>query len=121
MVKGLWRCSFGDPSMMALPVTIEPPSVPTRDRQSTLTQLQAVSKDYASRSGETVTALKDVTLDVRENEFVTLVGPSGCGTSTVLKILGGIIRATKGIHLFNGKPLDRPSRQIGMVFQRPTL
>ncbi|MBM2828232.1 MAG: transporter ATP-binding protein [Actinobacteria bacterium] len=108
--------------MTALLMAIQPPSVPIPDRQSKcLAQLQAVSKDYAVRSGGTVTALEDISLDVRENEFVTLVGPSGCGKSTVLKILGGIIRASGGTHLFDGKPLDKPSREIGMVFQRPVL
>ncbi len=108
--------------MTVLPMATQSPSVPPPDRQSkSLAQLQTVSKDYTVRSGGTVTALQDVSLDIRENEFVTLVGPSGCGKSTVLKILGGIIRASRGTLLFDGKPLDRPSREIGMVFQRPVL
>jgi len=86
-----------------------------------LIRVDAVDKEYATRSGDGVTALKGISLEIRENEFVTLVGPSGCGKSTVLKIIGGIIKATRGLVEFDGRPLEKPSREIGMVFQRPIL
>jgi NitT/TauT family transport system ATP-binding protein len=84
-------------------------------------QLQSINKTYNARSGGVVVALQDVNLDIQEGEFVTLVGPSGCGKSTVLKIIGGIIQASDGTMLLDGKPLTKPSREIGMVFQRPVL
>jgi NitT/TauT family transport system ATP-binding protein len=100
-----------------------PTRVPDTDvaKASPIIQLSGIGKAYASRAGQAVTALDDVNLDVRESEFVTLVGPSGCGKSTLLKIIGGIIRPTAGTQLFAGKPLPKPSREIGMVFQRPVL
>jgi NitT/TauT family transport system ATP-binding protein len=97
------------------PVAIE--AGPSRS----LISLQGVTKEYLARSGGTVTALSDVTLDIKENEFVTLVGPSGCGKSTVLKIIGGIIPFSRGRVLFQDQPVEKPSREIGMVFQRPIL
>jgi NitT/TauT family transport system ATP-binding protein len=83
--------------------------------------LRGIDKSYAARAGHAVTALSGVDLDVRDGEFVTLVGPSGCGKSTLLKIIGGIIAPSSGVQRFDGKPLDKPSREIGMVFQRPVL
>jgi NitT/TauT family transport system ATP-binding protein len=86
-----------------------------------LIRLEAVSKQYKTRSGVAVTALHDVSVEVAQNQFVTIVGPSGCGKSTVMKIAGGIIDPSSGVVEFDGRPLLRPSPKIGMVFQKPTL
>jgi NitT/TauT family transport system ATP-binding protein len=86
-----------------------------------LIKVQSVSKDFTTRSGTVVSALHDISLDVRDNEFVTLVGPSGCGKSTVLKIIGGIIPPSRGSVQFDGRPVEKPSRNVGMVFQRAIL
>jgi len=61
-------------------------------------------------------ALADVTLDVRDGEFLSLVGPSGCGKSTVLRIVAGLLKPDAGTVEF---PRGRP--EIGFVFQEPTL
>jgi NitT/TauT family transport system ATP-binding protein len=58
---------------------------------------------------------------VREGEFVALVGPSGCGKTTLLRILAGLLRGTTGEVTLKGTPVDRPRRDIGMVFQSPVL
>ena len=71
-----------------------------------------------------IVAVHDVTLDVKQGEFLTFLGPSGSGKSTTLYILAGFQQPTKGDILLNGRTLlDRPShqREIGMVFQRYTL
>jgi NitT/TauT family transport system ATP-binding protein len=52
---------------------------------------------------------------------VSIVGPSGCGKSTLLKILAGLMPATSGQAVLNGKPIDGPRRDIGVVFQSPVL
>jgi NitT/TauT family transport system ATP-binding protein len=83
--------------------------------------LRGIGKSFAARAGHAVTALQNVDLDVGEGEFVTLVGPSGCGKSTLLKIIGGINPPSSGTLLFEHRPLDKPSREIGMVFQRSVL
>jgi NitT/TauT family transport system ATP-binding protein len=61
-------------------------------------------------------ALADVTLEVRDGEFLSLVGPSGCGKSTVLRIIAGLLKPDAGAVEF---PHGRP--EIGFVFQEPTL
>jgi NitT/TauT family transport system ATP-binding protein len=58
-------------------------------------QVEHVSKSFAS-TNQTVHALDDVSLAVREGEFVCLVGPSGCGKSTLLNIIAGLERPDQG-------------------------
>jgi NitT/TauT family transport system ATP-binding protein len=68
-----------------------------------------------------VTALDDVTLDVREREFVSIVGPSGCGKSTLLKLVAGLVRPTSGSITLRGEPVNAPRSDIGFVFQKAAL
>ena len=83
--------------------------------------LEGVTKRFSTQANDSVLALDKVSLNIERNQFVTLVGPSGCGKTTLLKIIGGIISPTDGAIQFGGSPLLKPSRQIGMVFQRPVL
>ncbi|NPC58554.1 ABC transporter ATP-binding protein [Caenimonas soli] len=80
-----------------------------------------LNKTYATQGGAPIHALKDIRFDIRQGEFVTVVGPSGCGKSTLLKILAGILRRSSGEVIIGGKPVDGPSRDIGVVFQAPVL
>ncbi|MCC6195658.1 MAG: ABC transporter ATP-binding protein [Burkholderiales bacterium] len=82
---------------------------------------ERLGRVFETRSGDTVTALDALDFRIAADEFVTLLGPSGCGKSTVLKLIAGVIRPSSGRILFNGTPLAKPSRDIGMVFQRPIL
>ena len=86
-----------------------------------LVSLIGVSKQFATRAGIDIVALRDITLTIPRDQFVTLVGPSGCGKSTALKLIGGITPPSEGEVRLNGQRLERPSRKIGMVFQRPVL
>ena len=81
---------------------------------------QGIYKTFPSRDGE-VRALRDVSLTVSEGEFVSLVGPSGCGKSTLLRILGGLLEPDNGAVHIDGQTLTQPRREIGFVFQDPTL
>lgn len=87
----------------------------------TIIKMQNVRKVYRTRDRD-ILAVSDVTLDVKEGEFVSLVGPSGCGKSTVLKILADLIKPDSGTVQIGtpGAPFD-PSRDIGMVFQQSLL
>jgi NitT/TauT family transport system ATP-binding protein len=80
-----------------------------------------LNKTYRTRAGEDIVALEDVSFDVGAGEFVTVVGPSGCGKSTLLKILAGILRRSTGEVRLHGRPIDGPSRDVGVVFQAPVL
>jgi NitT/TauT family transport system ATP-binding protein len=83
--------------------------------------LEGVTKRFSTRANDSVLALDKIALDIQRNQFVTLVGPSGCGKSTLLKIMSGVIAPTGGAIRFDGSRLTKPSRQIGMVFQRHVL
>ena len=83
--------------------------------------VQGVAKTYATRSGESIEALSDVSLSVADGSFVTIVGPSGCGKSTLLRMLAGTLRPSAGRLAIEGQPVDKPSANIGMVFQSPVL
>src|SRR5947207_1544743 len=76
---------------------------------------------YETASGDLVTALQDINLRVEENEFLTIVGPSGCGKSTLLKLAAGLMLPTRGKVVFQGRIVDRPHRDVGLIFQQPVL
>jgi len=65
--------------------------------------------------------LEDITLDVRSGDFLALAGPSGCGKSTLLDLLGGLAAPTSGRILLDGRPIDGPGRDRGIVFQQYAL
>ena len=75
----------------------------------------------ANKNGKELTALKDINLEVRESEFVVMVGPSGCVKSTLINIIGGLEEATEGEVLIEGKPVTAPGADRGMVFQGYSL
>jgi ABC-type nitrate/sulfonate/bicarbonate transport system ATPase subunit len=83
--------------------------------------IDSVSKDFLSPDGYKVQALKDVGFEVQPGEFVTLLGPSGCGKSTLLRMAAGLDRPTLGRLLLDGKPIEGPAAERGLVFQDPTL
>lgn len=79
--------------------------------------------DVAKRFGtgdEQVLALDGVTLEVRQGEIVSLLGSSGCGKSTFLSILAGLLDPSSGRASIEGEP-PRPRREIGLMFQRSLL
>ncbi|TFV70241.1 ABC transporter ATP-binding protein [Bradyrhizobium frederickii] len=73
------------------------------------------------RPAQGLAALDDITLDVRAAEFLALVGPSGCGKSTLLDLLGGLTRPSSGRILIDGKVIEGPARDRGIVFQQYAL
>lgn len=70
---------------------------------------------------EEFTALDHVSLDVGESEFVTVVGPSGCGKSTMMNLLAGLDTPTTGKATVDGKIVDGPSPERGVIFQQYAL
>jgi NitT/TauT family transport system ATP-binding protein len=87
---------------------------------------QQVRKEFVVRgegggASDRFIALEDITLDVRPGEFLALVGPSGCGKSTLLDLLGGLTAPTSGRILLDGRPIEGPARDRGIVFQQYAL
>ena len=84
-----------------------------------LIQFKNIVKEF---DGQLV--LKGVSLDIYENEFVTLLGPSGCGKTTLLRILGGFLRQTEGEVIFGDQEISNVEpykREINTVFQKYAL
>jgi NitT/TauT family transport system ATP-binding protein len=80
-----------------------------------------VSMVYETLDGELIEALRGIALQVPQNQFVTIVGPSGCGKSTLLKLIAGLMRPSQGSVHFEGRSVERPHREVGLVFQQPVL
>ena len=88
--------------------------------QKKLIQFKNIVKSF--EDGQVV--LKGVSLDIYENEFVTLLGPSGCGKTTLLRILGDFLQPTEGKVLFDGEDIVNVppyKREINTVFQKYAL
>jgi NitT/TauT family transport system ATP-binding protein len=83
--------------------------------------VDSVSKIFPAARGESLVAIQQLSLEVHENEFVSLVGPSGCGKSTMLAIVAGLDLPSRGEVRVNQKPVLSPGADRGMVFQSYTL
>src|ERR1700760_4709459 len=79
-----------------------------------------LGKRFPTPRGEHV-ALDNISFQTHRREFVCVIGPSGCGKSTLIRILAGLERQTSGDVLIDGKPVDGPGAERGMVFQGYTL
>lgn len=88
---------------------------------SSVVELQGVSKVFTGRRGEQSTVLADVNLSIAPSEFVSIVGKSGCGKTTLLRIIAGLIPPSSGTSTVKGQPALEEQRRMGMVFQKPVL
>jgi len=83
-----------------------------------LIELQHVSKSYSvAAEGPPLTVLEDINLEVRSGEMLALLGQSGCGKSTVLRLMAGLTSPTEGTVLSHGKPLTGINPHLSIVFQ----
>jgi len=82
--------------------------------------IQAVSKRFQASGGE-VHALDEVSLEVKDGEFVCLVGPSGCGKSTLLNLIAGLDRADQGQILADDQVITGPGPDRLVMFQESAL
>ena len=77
-------------------------------------------KTFASKASQVI-ALKDIYLEIANNEFITFVGASGCGKSTLLRAIGGLETLTAGSISIDGVLIDKPGVDRAMVFQHYSL
>jgi len=99
-------------------------AVPPANASSTVLQplirIAGVAKTYRTADGP-VESLRPLSFDIGEGEFMAIVGPSGCGKSTLLKMVAGLLPASAGEIAVEGKVVDGPPDNIGIVFQAPVL
>ncbi|MWG34524.1 ABC transporter ATP-binding protein [Halomarina oriensis] len=78
-----------------------------------------ISKTYGLGDDRvsTIVALDDIDLTVDRGEFVSIIGPTGCGKSTLFEVIGGLVDPTAGEVTIEGSPVTGPDERIGMVFQ----
>ena len=85
-------------------------------------RIEGVSRVFPGvRGGNPTQALMPTSLDVEDNDFITILGPSGCGKSTLLRIVAGLDTPTQGQVLLDGARVSGPGADRGMVFQSYTL
>jgi NitT/TauT family transport system ATP-binding protein len=84
-------------------------------------KVEGVSLRYQSPSGETFTALDNVSFEVPDQQFAVIVGPSGCGKSSLLYLTAGLSEPSDGAIYVGGKKVEGPGADRGMVFQSYTL
>lgn len=83
-------------------------------------QIKDIAVTYYTLEEETK-ALKNLNLDIYSGEIVSIVGPSGCGKSTLLSIIAGLLKPSSGYVKINGITVDKPSENIGYMFQKDQL
>jgi NitT/TauT family transport system ATP-binding protein len=79
-------------------------------------QFDHVSLTFGTPKGP-LQVVEDVTYDIHDGDFIAVIGPSGCGKTTMMSMLAGFQKPTSGRVLFDGKPVDRPGSERGVIFQ----
>jgi len=87
---------------------------------ATLLELTQVGIEFPTPNGS-FRALQNVNLKIQQGEYISLIGHSGCGKSTVLNIVAGLLQATEGGAVLNGKEVREPGPERAVVFQNHSL
>ena len=82
-----------------------------------LLEINDVSKTYNVDQPNSVEAIRGISLDIERGEFLSIVGPTGCGKSTLMEIVAGLIEPTSGDIRIGDEPVTGPRDDIGVVFQ----
>lgn len=83
-------------------------------------QLQNIGMAFETKRGKFV-ALKDINLDIKAGEFISVIGHSGCGKSTVMNLIAGLLTPTDGVLLVGGREINGPGPDRAVVFQNHSL
>ncbi len=88
-----------------------------RESVPTVIEARHLRKTFPGAGTTLLTAIEDVSFEIRRGEFTVFLGPSGCGKSTTLYMIGGFERPSGGTLLLNGHPIAGPGPDRGIVFQ----
>ena len=83
-------------------------------------QLQNIDMAFDTKRGQYV-ALKNINLDIKAGEFISVIGHSGCGKSTVMNLIAGLLNQTSGVLLVGGREVNGPGPDRAVVFQNHSL
>ena len=83
-------------------------------------EIKGISKQFKLGTGQ-IQALQDIHFEVTPGELICLIGTSGCGKTTLLRIIAGLEKQTSGQIMLDGKEINSTGRERGMVFQEPRL
>lgn len=86
----------------------------------TFLDISSIDMVFPSPKGD-FTALQQVSLKIKQGEFVSLIGHSGCGKSTVLNVVAGLLQASNGGVILKGKEVSEPGPERAVVFQNHSL
>ena len=97
-----------------------------KNSEPVIIRLQNITKSYDMGGAEEVHALRGVTMEIRQNEYIAIMGPSGSGKSTLMNLIGCLDTPTSGLYEFNGAKVSEMNdnelarvrnKEIGFVFQ----
>lgn len=83
-------------------------------------QLQNIGMSFETKRGKFI-ALKNINLDIKAGEFISVIGHSGCGKSTVMNLIAGLLTPTDGVLLVGGREVSGPGPDRAVVFQNHSL
>jgi NitT/TauT family transport system ATP-binding protein len=95
-------------------------SLPADDRAVAI-ELSNVSQRFVTTDGRSLTALRDFDMTVRQGEFCAVVGPTGCGKSTTLSLIAGLVRPSSGTVRLKERPVAGIDPGVGFVFQQDAV
>lgn len=105
---------------MQEPMQAAPDGAAVKAETAPLVSAENLSVVFQGSRGS-VTALQDLSVAVRQGEFVSVIGPSGCGKSTLTRVFSGLLTPTQGRAYLKGSRIERPRGDVGMVFQQANL
>lgn len=80
-----------------------------------------INKSFPMKDGNDHEVVKDLSFQVKENEFLVLLGPGHCGKTVILNMIAGLLQADSGKILLDSEPVVKPNPSMGMVFQKTGL
>lgn len=87
------------------------------DLRGARVSLENLDVTFQATKGEQVHAVRDFSIEIAPEEFVSIIGPSGCGKSTIVNVVGGFVDCTGGSARIDGREIDGPPPECGVVFQ----